>query len=61
MAKSLIELFNESEYKDQIKKNTDKTPLSEDGGKDLIADEELVKKARGGDINTNKYSDTVIY
>jgi hypothetical protein len=36
----------------------DKTPISIDGGKDLSKDEPKLKKARGGSLNTKKYSDT---
>ena len=37
----------------------DKTPIEADGGLDLSKDEKKLKKARGGDLNTKKYSDTV--
>lgn len=59
---SLLELFENSEFQDQIKKNSgDKTPLSIDGGTDLIADDNLVDQARGGPINKTPYSSTVRY
>jgi len=59
---SLIDIFNKSEYKDQInKKGTDKTPLTVDGGKDLIGNDALVNQARGGEVSKKPYSDSVTY
>jgi hypothetical protein len=59
---SLIDIFNKSEYKDQInKKGTDKTPLSIDGGKDIIANDSLVDQTRGGAVSKTPYSDSVTY
>ena len=40
-------------------KGTDKTPIEADGGLDLSKNESRLKKARGGDLNTKKYSDSV--
>ena len=40
-------------------KGTDKTPINSDGGKNLSKDEKALKKARGGNLNTLKYSDTI--
>jgi hypothetical protein len=40
-------------------KGTDKTPINADGGKNLSKDEKALKKARGGNLNTLKYSDTI--
>jgi hypothetical protein len=59
---SLIDIFEKSEYKDQInKKGSDKTPLTVDGGKDLIGNDTLVDNSRGGAINKTPYSSTVKY
>lgn len=58
--KSILELYREGEWSTYPKgKNLDKTPISADGGVDLIADETLLEKARRGKINTEKYSDRV--
>jgi hypothetical protein len=58
---SILELFGENGPKtSQInKKGKDKTPISEDGGINL-ANEANLKKARGGQLNSKLYSDTVI-
>lgn len=40
-------------------KGKDKTPIEPDGGLNLSTDEGKLKKARGGDLNTKKYSDSV--
>jgi hypothetical protein len=40
-------------------KGKDKTPITADGGKNLSTDEKALKKARGGNMNTAKYSDTI--
>jgi len=58
---SLIDLYKGSEYENGIDKNKDKTPLSNDGGKNIIGNEGTVEEARGGKVNTTKYSDSVNY
>ena len=58
---SLIELFEQNKKQYEIKNKGDKTPLTVDGGKDLIGDDVLVDTARGGAIDKKKYSDTVKY
>ena len=40
-------------------KGKDKTPINSDGGKNLSKDEKALKKARGGNLNTLKYSDSI--
>ena len=57
---SILELFGEKGPKtSQInKKGQDKTPISADGGIDLATEANL-KKARGGQLNSKLYSDTV--
>jgi hypothetical protein len=40
-------------------KGNDKTPINADGGKNLSKDEKALKKARGGALNSLKYSDTI--
>ena len=56
---SLIELFEQTKEQYEIKNKGDKTPLSIDGGKDIIADDNLVDQARGGAVNPAPYSSTV--
>lgn len=58
---SILDLFGETGPKtSQInKKGKDKTPISEDGGVNLAAAPKL-KKARGGELNSKFYSDTVV-
>ena len=59
---SLIDLYNGSEYENGIDKNKDKTPISNDGGTNIIADEKYVDQVRGGAVNSaTKYSDRVNY
>ena len=58
---SLIDLYKGSEYENGIDKNKDKTPISNDGGVNLIADENYVDEVRGGKVDTGKYSDRVNY
>lgn len=58
---SLIDLYKGSEYENGIDKNKDKTPLSNDGGKNIIGDEVKVNQARGGAVDTSRYSDRVNY
>ena len=41
-------------------KGPDKTPIEADGGLDLSADETRLKQARGGVLNSKKYTDRVI-
>jgi hypothetical protein len=58
---SILELFGDKgPTTSQInKKGGDKTPISIDGGTDLATEANL-KKARGGQLNSKFYSDTVI-
>lgn len=56
---SLIDLFKAKEEEYKINNGGDKTPLSNDGGINLIADESLVDAARRGAINNTPYSSTV--
>lgn len=56
---SLIDIFEKSEFNNQINKKADKTPLTVDGGLDLIGDDALVDTARGGAVNKTPYSSTV--
>jgi hypothetical protein len=41
-------------------KGKDKTPINPDGGKNLATDERAILKARGGKLQSTKYSDTVV-
>lgn len=56
---SIQDLYKASEFS-KIKGSSekDKTPVSLDGGKDLMKPSNL-EKARGGAHNTSKYSDSV--
>ena len=57
---SILELFGENGPKtSQINKKADKTPISEDGGVNLTTEPRL-KKARGGQLNSKFYSDTLV-
>jgi hypothetical protein len=58
---SILELFGDNGPKTaQINaKGGDKTPISEDGGVNL-ATEPRLKKARGGQLNSKLYSDTLV-
>jgi hypothetical protein len=57
---SILELFGDKGPKtSQINKKGDKTPISVDGGLDL-ANEANLKKARGGQLNSKFYSDSVV-
>ena len=58
---SIIELYGEVGPTTGTinKKGTDKTPINSDGGLNLSKDETKLKKARGGQLNEKKYSDTV--
>jgi hypothetical protein len=57
---SILELFGDKgPTTSQINKKGDKTPISVDGGLDLSTEANL-KKARGGQLNSKFYSDTVV-
>lgn len=57
---SIIEMYESSEHSElPAGKNKDKTPISPDGGRDLATDEKALEQARGGNLDTNKYSDSV--
>lgn len=58
---SIIEMYeNNKDLNDVPKgKNKDKTPISPDGGVDLLNDEKLLERSRGGRLNTKKYSDSI--
>lgn len=55
----LEELYSKSEFSALPNKSADKTPIESDGGKDLSKDEKALAQARGGKLNTSKYSDTI--
>tara|TARA_B100001287_G_scaffold147831_1_gene124514 strand:- start:567 stop:752 length:186 start_codon:yes stop_codon:yes gene_type:complete len=59
MATSIEDLYKASEFS-KIKSSSekDKTPVSLDGGKDLMKPANL-EKARGAKLNLKKYSDSV--
>jgi hypothetical protein len=41
-------------------KGKDKTPINPDGGKNLATDDRAILKARGGKLQSAKYSDSVV-
>ena len=57
---SIMDLFKASEFSKLGKDSKDKTPISLDGGKDISKPSNL-ERARGGKLNTKKYSDSVDY
>lgn len=58
--KSILDLYNAGEWASYPKgTKLDKTPLSIDGGEDIIADESKLEKARGGKLIVKKYSDSI--
>lgn len=58
--KSILELYRSGEFSTYPKgTNLDKTPLSDDGGVNIIADEGKLERARRGKLNTKRYSDRV--
>jgi len=63
---SIIEMFEKTPPKTGKidAKGVDKTPIDSakypfNGSKDLVKDEKRLEKARGGALNTKKYSDTI--
>jgi hypothetical protein len=57
---SIIDLYKGSEFENAPKKSNDKTPISDDGGVNMIANKTELDRVRGGAVqNTKKYSDTV--
>ena len=63
---SIIEMFEKTPPKTGKidAKGVDKTPIDSAkfpfaGSKDLVKDEKRLEKARGGALNTKKYSDTI--
>ncbi len=58
---SIIEMFEKTPPKTGKidSKGKDKTPIEADGGLNLSKDDGKLKKARGGELNTKKYSDSV--
>lgn len=55
----LVEIYEKSEFSALPSKSSDKTPIEADGGKDLSKDEKALAQARGGKLNTSKYSDRI--
>lgn len=56
---SIKDLYKGSEFsKYPLGKDKDKTPIELDGGKDLRKESNL-QRARGGQLNLSKYSDSV--
>lgn len=55
----ILDLYEKSEFSRLPNKSADKTPIENDGGKNLSKDEKALAQARGGKLNEKKYSDTV--
>jgi hypothetical protein len=55
----LLDLYEKSDFSSLPNKRADKTPLEADGGRDLSKDAKALAQARGGKLNTTKYTDTV--
>lgn len=59
---SIQELYEKSEFAKLADKSKDKTPISaDDGGNKLHKDDKALAQARGGKLNSKKYSDSVVY
>ena len=57
---SIQELYEKSDFaKYPQGTKLDKTPINEDGGLDLSADEKKLEQARGGKLVQKSYSETV--
>lgn len=58
---SILEIFEKTPPKTGKidTKGKDKTPIDPDGGANLATDDKKLQKARGGSLDTKKYSDTV--
>ena len=56
---SIEQLYRASEYSKLADKSKDKTPIENDGGLNISADEGKLEKARGGKLSQKKYSDTL--
>jgi hypothetical protein len=56
---SIEDLYKKSEFSKLPRKGFDQTPISADGGVDIIKDAKKLEKARGGKLNEKKYSDSV--
>jgi hypothetical protein len=56
---SIEDLYKKSEFSKLPRKGFDQTPISSDGGVDIIKDAKKLEKARGGKLNEKKYSDSV--
>lgn len=56
----ILETYQASEFAKLADKSKDKTPISaDDGGNKLHKDESALAQARGGTLNSKKYSDSV--
>lgn len=56
---NIIDIYKGSEFAKIGKNNLDKTPISADNKSKLEFDEAKLKKARGGQVQEKKYSDSV--
>ena len=56
---TLLDLYNGSEFSKVGATNKDKTPISADASNKITADESKLKKARNGQLQEKKYSDTI--
>ena len=60
---AIIDMYKGSEYENAgLRSDKDKTPISNDGGVNFIANQQELDRVRGGAVPyTKKYSDTVNY
>lgn len=56
----IIDLYKQSEFAKLADKSKDKTPISDDQNNIDISDKAL-QDARGGIVNTKKYSETITF
>ena len=56
---SIEDIYKKSDFAKLGKKSKDKTPLSDDGGANIIKDGAKMEKARGGKLNQTPYSSTI--
>jgi len=56
---TILDLYNGSEFSKVGGTSKDSTPISADGKNKLHVDETKLKKARNGQLQEKKYSDTI--
>jgi len=56
---SIEDIYKKSEFAKLGKNSKDKTPISDDGGTNIVKDGAKLEKARGGKLNLTPYSSTI--